>query len=146
MTAALYVVLTYVSAAFGMSSGAVQVRLSEALCVLPCFMPAAVWGLFAGCLLSNFLTGGIMTDVIFGSLATLIGAFCTRTLRKNIYLSLIPPIISNTLIIPFVLAYAYHIQGTIPYFMMTVGIGEIISCGIFGALLGSVLKKYKIFS
>ena len=146
MTAALYVLLTYISAAFGMSSGAVQVRLSEALCVLPCFTPAAVWGLFAGCLLSNFLTGGIITDVIFGSLATLIGAVFTRLLRRHTYLSLLPPIISNTIIVPFVLAYAYHIEGTIPYFMLTVGIGEIISCGIFGFLLGSVLKKHKIFS
>ena len=145
MIAAIYVILTYVSNAFGMASGVIQVRLSEALCILPCFTAAAIPGLFVGCMLSNILTGGIIWDVIFGSLATLIGAFFTRKLRNNRLLALLPPIAANTLIVPFVLSYAYGIEGSIFYFMLTVGIGEAVSCGILGTLLYSALKKYKIF-
>lgn len=143
MIAALYVVLTMLSRLFGLDSGVVQVRFSEALCILPCFTPAAIGGLFAGCILSNFLAGAMIWDVIFGSLATLIGAIFTYKLRFNHYLAVLPPIISNTVIIPFVLAYAYGFEGGIPYFMLTVGIGEVISCGILGSVLYSALKKFK---
>ncbi len=139
--AAMYVVLTMVSYALGISSGAVQLRLSEALCILPCFTPAAVPGLAVGCLIANILAGGVMWDVVFGSVATLLGAVFTRRLRKNKFLAAAPPIISNMLIIPFVLRYAYGIPGGIWYFMLTVGIGELISCGVFGMVLYSALKK-----
>jgi len=143
--AALYVVLTFLAQIMGLASGAIQVRFSEALCVLPIFTPAAVSGLFIGCLLSNLLAGGIVWDVIFGSLATLIGAFGTRRLRQRPYLAVIPPILANTLIIPFVLRYAYGISGSVPYFMLTVGIGEVMSCGILGILLYKSIKKTKFF-
>ena len=143
--AALYVVLTMLSRVFGLDSGFIQVRFSEALCILPIFTPAAVPGLFVGCLLSNILAGGIFWDIVFGSLATLLGALGTRYLRKNPYLAILPPILSNTIIIPFVLSYAYGIPGSIFYFMLTVGIGEIISCGILGIFLHSTLKKIPIF-
>ena len=143
--AALYVILTGIAQLLGLSSGVIQVRFSEALCILPCFTPAAVPGLFIGCLLSNILSGGVVWDVIFGSLATLIGAIGTRILRKNRYLAVLPPILANTVIIPFVLSYAYGIPGAIPYFMLTVGIGEVISCGLLGLLLYSSMKKVDIF-
>lgn len=143
MIAAIYVLLTLVSRVFGLDSGVIQVRFSEALCILPCFTPAAIGGLFVGCMLSNILAGGIFWDVVFGSLATLIGAIFTRMLRKNRYLAVLPPIIANTLIIPFVLSYAYHFEGAIWYFMLTVGIGEVISCGILGSALYSVMQKHK---
>ncbi len=146
MIAALYVVLTMLARLFGLDSGVIQVRFSEALCILPCFTPAAISGLFVGCLLSNLLSGAVLWDVIFGSLATLIGAILTQVLRNNRFLAVLPPIISNTVIIPFVLAYAYGFEGGIPYFMLTVGIGEVISCGLFGLLLYSAIKKSKIFS
>ncbi len=139
--AALYVVLTFVASALGLSSGVIQLRLSEALCVLPVFFPAAVPGLFVGCIIANFLTGSIFIDVIFGSLATLIGAIGTRLLRKHKMLCLVPPILSNTLIIPFVLAFAYNFDGSIFYFMLTVGLGELLSCGALGYCLGSALEK-----
>ena len=145
MIAALYVVLTGLARLFGLDSGVIQIRFSEALCILPCFTPAAISGLFAGCLLSNLLAGAVVWDVIFGSLATLIGAVFTYILRSNKFLAVLPPIISNTVIIPFVLAYAYGFDGSIPYFMLTVGIGEIISCGVFGLLLHSAVSKSKIF-
>lgn len=143
MIAALYVIFTLIAHAFNLDSGIIQVRFSEGLCILPCFTPAAVPGLFIGCLLANLLSGAAVWDVIFGSIATLIGAVFTRKLRRFGILSLLAPIISNTLIIPFILAYAYGFDGGIPYFMLTVGVGEVISCGIFGTFLFFLLKKHK---
>lgn len=148
MIAALYVVLTFIANAFGLANYAVQVRFSEALTILPFFTPAAIPGLFAGCLLSNLLTGCMPLDVIFGSLATLLGALGTYALRKNKWLASVPPIAANILIVPFILAYVYRFEGSIPYFMLTVGAGEIISCGILGMLLLFTLQRHaaRIFS
>lgn len=166
MIAAIYVVLTLLANAFGLANYAIQVRFSEALTILPFFMPAAVPGLFVGCILSNILTGCLPLDVIFGSLATLLGALGTYVIgrmsrtaissaKKNLapmpkltvyrILAPLPPIIANTLIVPFVLAYVYQFEGSIPYFMLTVGIGEVISCGILGLILLFALEKYKKF-
>ncbi|MBQ7954487.1 MAG: QueT transporter family protein [Lachnospiraceae bacterium] len=144
MIAALYVVLTLFAAALGLDRYAIQVRFSEALTILPFFMPAAVPGLFIGCLLSNLLTGCVIWDVIFGSVATLLGALGTRLVHKHSkWLAPIPPILSNVLIVPFILSYAYHFEGSLPYFMLTVGLGEIISCGLLGMALLFTLEKYK---
>ena len=143
MTAALYVVLTLVANAFGLANYAIQIRFSEALTILPYFTPAAIPGLFVGCILSNLITGCMPLDVLFGSLATLLGALGTYSLRKCKWAAPVPPIIANTIIVPFVLAYVYHFEGSIPYFMVTVGIGEIISCGVLGMILLNVLDKYK---
>ncbi|MBR5537588.1 MAG: QueT transporter family protein [Clostridia bacterium] len=141
--AALYVVLTLVAKAMGLDSGQIQLRLSEALCVLPVFLPAAVPGLTVGCLLANILCGNIFWDVIFGTLATLIGAVGTRMLRRRPLLALLPPIAANTVIVPFVLAYAYGLPGGVPLFMLTVGLGEILSCGVLGRVLWKALDKRK---
>ena len=141
--AALYVVLTLFINAFDLASGAIQVRISEALTILPYFTPAAVPGLFIGCLLSNFMTGAAIWDIIFGSLATLIGAIGTYLLRKWKWCAPLPPILSNTIIIPFVLTYAYGIPGGIPFFMLTVGAGEVLSCGVLGMILLFVLQRYR---
>lgn len=142
MIAALYVALTYLSNLAGLASGAVQLRLSEALTILPVFTAAGIPGLFLGCILANTLTGCALWDVVFGSLATLLGAVGTRLLRRYRILPLLPPILANTLIVPFVLAYVYHAEGTIPLFMLTVGAGEILSCGVLGWLLRAGLDKY----
>lgn len=141
--AALYVVLTLFINAFDLASGAIQVRISEALTILPYFTPAAVPGLFIGCLLSNFMTGAAIWDIIFGSLATLIGAIGTYLLRKWKWCVPLPPILSNTIIIPFVLTYAYGIPGGIPFFMLTVGAGEVLSCGVLGMILLFALQRYR---
>lgn len=142
--AALYVVLTLFANVLGLASYAIQVRFSEALTILPFFTPAAIPGLFVGCILSNLLTGCVPLDVLFGSLATLLGALGTYYLRRfTKWLAPLCPIIANTLIVPFVLAYVYRFEGSIPYFMLTVGIGEIISCGILGMILLNVLQKYR---
>lgn len=143
MIAAIYVVLTVFISAFNLASGAIQVRLSEALTILPAFTPAAIPGLFLGCLISNTVTGALPLDVLFGSLATLLGACGSYLLRRFKWAVPIPPIITNALIIPFVLAYVYHIPGGVPYFMLTVGIGEVLSCGVLGMLLYQVLVRYK---
>lgn len=141
--AACYVVLTFIANSLGLANGAIQVRFSESLCVLPAFTPAAIPGLFLGCLISNIMSGCVIFDIVFGSIATLIGAVFTYLLRKYKYLSVVPPIVSNTLIIPFVLKFAYGLPAGISYFFITVGIGEIISCGILGTLLILYLKKYE---
>lgn len=141
--AALYVVLTLLANALGLANYAIQLRFSEALTILPFFTPAAIPGLFLGCLISNLLTGAIVWDVVFGSLATLLGAVGTYLLRRVKWLAPLPPIIANTIIVPLVLYFAYRIPGSIPYFVLTVGIGEILSCGVLGMLLLFVLQKYK---
>ncbi len=142
MIAAIYVVLTLVLAPF--SYGEVQVRISEALTVLPAFTPAAVPGLFIGCLLGNILGGCIVPDVIFGSLATLIGAVFTYMLRnRSRFLAPVPPILSNMLIVPFVLRFGYQVPLPIPFMMLTVGIGEILSCGVLGMVVYGALYRYK---
>ena len=143
LIAAIYVILTFVSQTVGLASGAIQVRFSEALTVLPFFTPAAIPGLTLGCLISNLVTGCALPDIIFGSLATFIGAVGSYHLRHNRYLCSVPPIVSNMLIIPFILTYAYHIPGGIPYFMVTVGIGEMISCMVLGQILLTALKPFK---
>ncbi len=141
--AALYVVLTLLANALGLSNYAIQLRFSEALTILPFFTLAAIPGLFLGCLISNLLTGAIIWDVIFGSLATLLGAVGTYLLCRVKWLAPLPPIAANTIIVPLVLYYAYRIPGSVPYFMLTVCIGEILSCGVLGMLLLFILQKYK---
>ncbi|MEE0955024.1 MAG: QueT transporter family protein [Eubacterium sp.] len=141
MIAAVYVVLTYVFQAF--SFGEVQVRIAEALTILPVFTPAAVPGLFVGCLLGNILGGAVLPDIVFGSLATLAGAVLTRMLRKkHPILTILPPILANVIVVPLVLRFAYSINLPIPFMMLTVGIGEVISCGVFGVALYYALRRF----
>ena len=153
MIAALYVVLTYVANLAGLASGAIQVRLSEALTILPVFTAAAVPGLTVGCVLANLLTGCAAWDVVFGSLATLIGAIGTRLLKDKPLLAWIPPVVSNAVIVPVILMKVYGVAdvtvfgqtfgGNSIWLMLavTVGIGEIISCGLLGLLLYRAMKN-----
>ncbi|MCI2049039.1 MAG: QueT transporter family protein [Lachnospiraceae bacterium] len=139
MIAAIYVVLTALAAGFDLASGMIQVRFSEALTILPFFTTAAVPGLTIGCLIANLVTGGSIYDIIFGTLATLLGAAGTYLLRKHRYLCSLPPIASNAIIIPFVLTYGYGVPGGIPLQMATVGAGEAICCLFFGQILITAL-------
>lgn len=142
MIAAIYVVLTLVFQAI--SFGEIQVRIAESLTILPAFTPAAIPGLFIGCIIGNIFGGSILPDIILGSLATLIGACFTYLLRKqNKYLAPLPPIISNTIIVPLILRYAYGFNLPIAFMMLTVGIGEVISCGVLGMILYSSLAKHR---
>lgn len=167
MIAALYVVLTELSNVFGLASYAVQIRFSEALTILPFFTPAAIPGLFVGCIISNLLVSANVFDILFGSLATLLGALGTYGIKKlftkkhpvsnhvqsqfveskksnktAVWLAPIPPIVSNTIIIPLVLKYAYGIE-PLWFSFITVFAGEFISCGIMGIFLLIFLKKYQ---
>ena len=139
--AALYIAFTYVTAMLGLASGAIQLRMSEALCILVAFTPAAIPGLTLGCLISNLVTGCLPTDILFGTLATLIGAIGGRLLRKSPYLVPIPTVLANTLIVPFVLAYAYRVEEGLPFLFLSVGIGEILSAYLLGVLLYLPLRK-----
>ena len=159
--AAVYVLLTLLSSLFGLSNGVIQLRLSECLAVLPAFSFSAVPGLFAGCLIGNVLTGGEIIDVIAGSLATLLAAAVSRKLfrtdrspetglRKGRlpvrgFLASLPNILVNSITVPLVLKYAYGINGRLSFFILTVFAGELISSGIFGAVLYSALyQKRKV--
>ncbi len=141
--AALYVALTLLSALFGLSSGAVQLRVSEALAVLPAFTPAAIPGLFVGCLVSNLLTSATPVDILVGSLATLAGAVGTYLIRKAPpFTYALPAVLANTVAIPPVLAYfVLNTPESMPFLFLTVGAGEILSAGVLGAVLAYSLKK-----
>ena len=150
LIAAMYVVLTWVANLLRLANGVIQVRFSEALTILPFFTPAAIPGLAIGCLLSNLLTGAAVYDVVFGSLATLLGAVGTYLLRKHKFLCTLPPVIANMVIIPFVLRYGYglamEVGGhdlAIPFYMLTVGAGEVICCCILGSVLLNALAKVR---
>lgn len=143
--AALYVVLTLAAQLLGLASGAIQVRFSEALTILPVFTSAAIPGLAIGCLISNIIAGGVIWDIIFGTFATLIGAVGTYILRKHRWAAPIPPIVANAVIVPFVLIYAYGATEALPFLMLTVGIGEVISAGVLGTVLLKTLDKTNIF-
>ena len=139
--AAIYVVLTLVFAPI--SFGAVQVRIAEALAILPLFTSAAIPGLFIGCVLANILGGGIVWDVIFGSLATLIGAALGYVLRKNRWLVPIPAVVSNTIIVPLVLRYGYGVNLPLALLAAYIAAGEIVGCCLLGQLLGTLLLKHR---
>lgn len=153
MIAAVYVVLTVFINAFNLANGAIQVRLSEALTILPAFIPAAIPGLYVGCLISNIVTGCVIWDIIFGPLATLVGAIFTYLISNNYWkkegrskailrlIAPLPPIVANTVVVPLVLRYGYGIEGTIPFLALTIFIGEVISCGVLGLILMSVIEN-----
>ena len=139
---AIYVVLTLLFAP--LSYGEVQIRFSEALTILPYFTPAAIPGLFVGCIIANLCGGAIPVDILFGSIATLIGAVFTYKLRNcSRFLAPIPPIAANSIIVPFVLRFGYGVNLPIPLMILTVGIGEVVSCAVIGLILQTALLKYK---
>lgn len=143
--AAMYVVLTYLTNMVGLANGVIQVRLSEALCVMAYFTSAAIPGLTIGCFLSNLLTGCVIFDIIFGTIATLIGAIVARLIRKYKYAVPIPTIVANAVTVPLVLRFAYGIDLPYLYMFATVATGEIISAGVIGMFLMKVLLQIPYF-
>ena len=143
IVAALYVVLTLVSKP--LTIGFVEIRFSEVLTVLPYFMPSTVWGLFAGCLIANIFSGSIV-DVVIGSLATLIGAYLTSKIKIK-WLCPLPTVLSNTLLIPFVIMTYSSTWSYSAYFLAAGGVlaSEVASVYILGLILLIVLEKRKIF-
>ena len=146
MISVMYIVVTVITAQFSFLD--VQLRATEALCILPVFTPVAIPALFVGCFCANLLAGAPWPDVVFGSLATLVGAYGTWKLRdRKPYIAIIPPIAANLLVMPFILKFAYGLETAIPLMMLTVGLGEVCSCGVLGLLLYRVLlpRKEKLF-
>ena len=143
--AALYVILTLLSASLGLASGVIQLRLSEALTILPAFTPAAIPGLVVGCLLANALSGALPWDIVFGSLATLLGAFGTYLLRRHKWFAALPPIAANVLIVPLVLRYVYGVPDAYWFLLLTVGAGEFLSAGVLGTWLARALETRNVF-
>lgn len=142
LIAALYVILTFISQMFGLASGVIQIRLSETLTVLPLFYKEAIPGLWIGCIIANILTGCAPWDVVFGSLATLLGAIGTYYIgRKKPILGPVFPIISNMVIVPLVLQAVYGVKESFIFLAVTVGIGEVICCGLLGWQLYKALKN-----
>ncbi len=143
MIAALYVLLTLLSAAAGLSSGVVQVRVSEMLCILPLYTSAAIPGVTVGCFIANLLCGGTVYDVIFGTVATLIGVLLAALFKKLPYLAFVPTVLSNAAIIPAVLVVSgLGGWGMFPYFALTVGLGEVVACGLFGCAMIFYIEKH----
>lgn len=144
MIAALYVVLTLICAVFGLSSGVIQIRISEALCALVFFTPAAIPGVTIGCLIANLITSANILDIVFGTLATFIGVMGGHCLRKNRWLVTLPTVVANAIIIPLVIVYGFGVTDTaLPIVALTVGIGEFISATLLGTGLIFILEKYR---
>ena len=139
---AVYAALTVCLAPI--SSGLIQCRLAECMCVLPFFTGAAVPGLFLGCLIANLLTGAPVYDVVFGSLATLLAALLTRRMRAlwPKYLSPLPGVLINALVVGWVLVAAYGVR--VPYWLACayVGAGQALACFGLGLPLLLTVEKY----
>lgn len=131
--AALYAALTLMLAPI--SYGAMQVRVSEGLTLLPVLLPEAVPALFVGCLLANLLGGCALPDIVFGSLATLLAAVSTRMLRKNKWLAALPPVVFNGLIVGALVHALYTPEIPLPLCMLYVAAGEAIACYAVGMLM-----------
>jgi uncharacterized membrane protein len=137
--AAMYIALTQVF--IGTSFGLLQFRAAEALTLLPFLFPAAIPGLFAGCFISNFLFGGLgPVDWIFGSLATLAAAVITSRC-KNRWLSALPPIVINAVVVGVYLSLMFENAAYIPFGILTVGIGQVAVCCGLGVPLVFALEK-----
>lgn len=149
--AALYAVMAYFSSVFGIAYGPIQCRFSEALCVLPFLTPAAVPGLFLGCLVANLLSPYGALDIVFGSLATLLAAVWTQRIHRK-WLAPLPPVVCNAIIVGAVVTVQQVpmelFWGTFAYNALTIGLGEALACYVLGGLLLRVLadnlavKKY----
>ena len=138
--AAIYAALTLALAPI--SYGNIQVRVAEALTVLPAIFPSAIPGLFIGCILANTLGPGAgVLDIVFGSLATLISAWASYKLRKYTYLVPLPPVIINALVVGAVLHYAYNLPLVLT--MLQVGAGQLIACYAVGLPLLYFVRKIK---
>lgn len=145
--AALYTVMSLLSSIFGLTYGPIQCRFSEALTVLPFFLPEAVPGLFVGCLVTNLMSTVGPLDIIFGSMATLLAALWTAKM-PNKFLATLPPVICNAVIVGAEIALFFMPEGTafLPAFALnafTVGLGEAIACYVLGLLLLSWLPRVK---
>ena len=137
--AALYATITLLLAPI--SYGEVQIRIAEALTLLPVLLPEAVPALAIGCLLSNILGGATIFDIVFGTLATLLAAVCTRLLRKNLPLAALMPVLFNGVIVGAVVHYGYAPVLPLPLCMLSDAAGEAVSCLALGPMLLRAVRR-----
>ena len=136
LIAALYAALTLLLAPI--SYGSLQCRISEAMTVLPILLPQAIPGLFVGCLIANLYTG-LITDVLFGSLATLLAALGTYLLRKRPLLAALCPVAANGVIVGLVLSVSQGLPLWLT--MLEVAAGEIAAVALGMGILLPVLHR-----
>lgn len=149
--AAVYVVLCLVLAPF--SYGAVQVRVAEALCLLPVFGAEYIVGVTLGCFLAN-LFGSTIIDVVFGTLATLLACLVTYRLRhlriKGLAIpASLPPVLFNAVIvgIEITVFFTDYTVMSAPLWLLcvsngiSVGIGELVSCTVLGVALVKLIES-----
>ena len=144
MYTAIYVALCYVFQPI--SYGMIQVRIAEALCIMALFDDFAILSITLGCLLSNLFIFNSIIDAIFGTIATFIGLICIKFIKKNnFFLKMLPTILSNAIIIPFVLKFAYF-ENT-PLFLsgVWVGLGEVVAVYVIGYILYHALQRTRLF-
>lgn len=127
--------------------GGIQLRVAEAMTVLPFFFPAAIPGLAVGCFLANLFGSPIVLDWVFGTMATLLAALWTSRVKHK-WLAPVPPILCNATIVGAEIAYFETMSGNAfwPAYALnalTVGLGEAVSCCVLGGLLMAALPKMK---
>lgn len=137
--AALYAALTLLLAPI--SYGAMQVRVSEGLTLLPMLFPEAAPALFVGCLLANLLGGSALPDIVLGSLTTLVAALLTRRLRGNRILAALPPVVLNGLIVGALVHLLYTPEIPMALCMLYVAVGEAIACYVVGFLVLAAVRR-----
>lgn len=142
LLAAVYAALTIILGSFGY--GPIQFRIAEALTVLPAVMPAAIPGLFIGCILANWFGGFGMLDIIFGSLATLLAGFTTYFLRKHRFMFPFPPVFFNAIIVGAYIYLLYDNSYSMAFTMILIGVSEFIICYGLGLPLIAFIEKNSV--
>ena len=132
LIAALYTALSALLAPLSMGMDGLQLRVAEALTLLPVLLPEAVPALAVGCLLTNLLLGGALPDILLGTLATLLAGLCTRRLREKPLLAALPPVLFNALIVGPVVHFVYTPAIPLPLCMLYVGAGQAVACYALG--------------
>ncbi len=142
LIAALYTAISLLLAPISMGFGGVDLRIAEAFTVLPILLPEAVPALFIGCLLTNIFAGGMLLDILLGSLATLLAALCTRKLRERpIWLAVLPPVVFNMLIVGPMVHFLYAPAIPLVACILSVGAGQAIACYALGIPLLLAVRK-----
>ena len=149
MVAAAYAVLSLLGAVFGITYGPIQVRFSEALCLLPFLFPETAWGLGVGCLIANLFSPYGVLDIVVGSLATLIAALITSRCR-NVWLAALPPVVVNMVLVGGLLAFEQTgftkaFMAAFWYNACSLAVSEAVVCYVLGLLLLKALEKTKYF-
>ena len=141
LVAAVYTALCMLLHPISFGFGGVELRVSEALTLLPVMMPAAVPGLFIGCLMANLLGGATMLDVVFGSLTTLVAAVLTRKHRDRPVIAAAWPVILNALVIGMLLKFAYGLAMPLWLCMLSIGAGQAVACYAIGLPLMRMMRR-----